>query len=432
MNRKENKKIAVMTAIIMGFMVIAFMPLASATVSSFTVTPSTGLAGAVDSYKVLAATDGVTTLDITIPAGFIAVAPTTGGVLIAEVNFWNTSAKAYYGYASIKSNNTDPTAKVDIYCEFGGDKIATTQNVDYTAGETTTFESGFPSDTSLAIIKLPTKTAPGSIKISINCTAFQLEDVYITIKQFVRNPLTPGNYDFFADGKKATVSITGDEYYGAGVYRLGHWFLRTEGSPIAKVDFWWGWPLDKPVTGDWNDNGKDTIGLYRFGFWILSNSITTPSWDYFVWWGLPTDKPVTGDWNGVGGDTIGLYRCGEWILSDSITDPSRDYNVRWGRATDIPVTGDWNGDGKDTIGLYRNGEWILSDSITDPARDHTVWWGLATDIPITGDWDGDGKDTIGLYRNGEWILSDSITDPSRHYDFWWGLANDKPVTGDWI
>jgi hypothetical protein len=432
MNRKESKKIAVMATIIVGLMMFAFMPMASAGVTSFTVTPGTGLAGAVDSYKALVATDGVTTIDITIPAGFLAVAPTTGGVLIAEVNFWNTSAKAYYGYASIKSNNTDPTTKVDIYCEFGGDKIATTQNVDYAAGATNTFKSGFPSDTSSAIIKLPKVTEDGSIKISINCTAFQLEDVYITIKQFVKNPTTGGDYDFFADGVKETVSITGAEYYGAGVYRLGHWFLRTEDSPIAKVDFWWGGPLDKPVTGDWNDDGKDTIGLYRFGVWILSNSITTPSWDYFVWWGLPFDKPVTGDWNDDGKDTIGLYRDGEWILSDSITTPSRDYNVWWGRATDIPVTGDWNGDGTDTIGLYRDGEWILSDSITTPSRDHNVWWGLATDVPVTGDWNDDGKDTIGLYRNGEWILSDSITTPSRDYDFGWGLATDIPVTGDWI
>ena len=432
MNRKEGKKIAVMTAVIMGFMLFAFMPAASATVTSFTVTPSTGIAGAVDSYKALVTTDGVTTIDITIPAGFIAVAPTTTGVEIAEVDFWNESAKAYYGHATITAG-VDPTTQVDISCEFGGDKITTTDiAVDYTPGAINKFESGFPSDTSSAIIKLPTETAPGSIKISINCTAFQLEDVYITIKQFVKNPTTAGKYNFFADGVKETVSITGAEYYGAGVYRVGDWFLRTEGSPIAKVEFSWGWATSKPVTGDWNGDGKDTIGVCLFGLWSLSNSIDPPSLDYFVWWGLPTDIPVTGDWDGHGTDTIGLYRAGEWILSDSITSPSRNYNVWWGRDSDIPVTGDWDGNGEDSIGLYRNGEWILSNSITSPRRDHTVWWGLATDIPVTGDWDGDGIDTIGLYRNGEWILSDSIIGPSRNYDFWWGLPFDIPVTGDWI
>jgi hypothetical protein len=60
MNRKEGKKIAVMAAVIVGLMMFAFMPLASATVTSFTVTPSTGIAGAVDSYNALVTTDGVT------------------------------------------------------------------------------------------------------------------------------------------------------------------------------------------------------------------------------------------------------------------------------------------------------------------------------------------------------------------------------------
>jgi hypothetical protein len=221
--------------------------------------------------------------------------------------------------------------------------------------------------------------------------------------------------------------------YGGGIYRNGLWALRTEDSPYAKVyRFGWGRAIDIPVTGDWNDDGTDTIGLYRNGEWILSNSIDTPSRDHTVWWGRATDIPVTGDWNDDGTDTIGLYRDGEWILSDSITTPSRDHNVRWGRATDIPVTGDWNGDGTDTIGLYRDGEWILSNSIDTPSRDHTVWRGRATDKPVTGDWNGDGEDTIGLYRDGEWILSNSITTPSRDHDFWWGLATDIPVTGDWI
>ncbi|NQE52901.1 hypothetical protein C5S29_04850 [ANME-1 cluster archaeon GoMg3.2] len=53
MNRKEGKKIAMMAAVIMGVMVIAFLPAASAGVTSFTVTPRTGLAGAVDSYNAL-------------------------------------------------------------------------------------------------------------------------------------------------------------------------------------------------------------------------------------------------------------------------------------------------------------------------------------------------------------------------------------------
>ncbi|MEA1998357.1 MAG: hypothetical protein U9N61_03395, partial [Euryarchaeota archaeon] len=85
MNRKENKKIAVMATIIVGLMMFAFMPAASATVTSFAVTPSTGIAGAVDSYNALVTTDGVTSINITIPAGFIGVVPMSGGVELVRI-----------------------------------------------------------------------------------------------------------------------------------------------------------------------------------------------------------------------------------------------------------------------------------------------------------------------------------------------------------
>jgi hypothetical protein len=130
------------------------MPAASATVTSFTVTPDTGIAGAVQSYSAYVITDGVTSINITIPAGFIAVQPVMGGVEIARVDFYNSSTKAYYGHATITANDTNPTTKVDIYWELGGDAITTTQNVDYAAGATNTFESPF-GDGSLAILELP-------------------------------------------------------------------------------------------------------------------------------------------------------------------------------------------------------------------------------------------------------------------------------------
>ena len=383
MNRKENEKIAVMAVVIMGLMMIAFMPLASATVTSFTVTPGTGIAGAVQSYSAYVITDGVTSINITIPAGFLAVAPTTGGVEIARFDFYNSSTKAYYGSATITANDTNWTSQVDIHCEFGGDAITTTQDVDYAPGKTNTFESDF-GDGSLAIIELPTEALDGSIKITINSTAFLLDAVMTTIKQFVRNPTVAGEYTFYAEDEPATVTIKG---YGGAVHRGRQWILRTENSPLAQVfRTYWGMATDTPITGDWDGDGVDTIGLRRGNQWILSNDVENPVVDIRRNWGMATDKPVVGDWDGDGRDTIGVRRGNQWILSNSNTAPSVAYRVNYGLSTDIPVTGDWNGDSVDTIGVRRGRQWILSNSNTNPSVADRFNYGMSTDTPLTGQW----------------------------------------------
>jgi signal peptidase I len=433
MNRKDGKKIAVMAALIMGFMVIAFMPFASAGVTDFTVTPSTGIAGAVDSYNVLVTTDGVTSINITIPAGFLAVAPTTGGVEVARVDFWNSSTKAYYGYATITANDTNPTTKVDVYCEFGGATATTTQDVDYAPGATNSFVSNVGGDTSSAIIKLPREKRGGSIKITITCTDFQLDDVMIAIRQYVRNPTTAGDYVFSADGVDETVTIRATGGYGGAVHRGRQWILRTENSPLAQVirtD--WGMATDTPITGDWDGDGVDTIGVFRDGQWILSNSNTNPNADIRTNWGMDTDIPVVGNWDGIGGDTIGVFRDGQWILSNSNTNPNADIRTNWGLAGDRPVVGTWAGIGGDTIGVRRGVQWILSNSNTNPTADIRTNWGLGTDTPITEDWDGIGGDTIGVRRGVQWILSNSNINPSVADRFNYGMSTDEPVTGYWV
>ena len=434
LNRRESKKIAVMAAIIVGFMVIAFMPMASAGVTSFTVTPSTGIVGAVQSYSAYVITDGVTSINITIPAGFSAVAPTTGGVEIARLDFHNSSTKAYYGHAIITANDTSSTPNtVDIYWELGGDAITTTQDVDYAPGATNTFESGF-GDGSSAIITLPIGTQKGSIKITINSTAFLLDAVMTDIKQFVRNPTTAGDYTFYANGAGATVTILEEPCpYGGGVRRGRQWILRTDDSPSAEIiRVNWALSTDVAITGDWNGDGIDTIGVRRGRQWILSNSNTEPSVDIRVNWGMDTDIPVVGDWNGDGIDTLGLRRGRQWILSNSNEAPSVAIRVNWGMDTDIPVVGDWNGDGKDTLGLRRGRQWILSNSNTAPVAYHRFHYGLTTDEPITDDWNDDTIDTIGVHRGREWILRNSNSAGPADYRFNYGMSTDEPVTGHWV
>jgi hypothetical protein len=339
MNRKESKKIAVMATVIMGLMVFAFMPLASAGVTSFTVTPSTGLAGVVDSYNALVTTDGVTTINITIPAGFIAVTPTTGGVLIAEVNFWNSTSKAYYGYATIKSSNTNPTTKVDVVCKLGGETATKTQDVDYTAGETSTFESGFACDTSSAIIKLPTVTENGSINITINYTGcpgfnetWRLDDVHISIKQFVRNPATADDYVFSADGVDATVTITAPSGHCA-IWRNGVWYVDSDGNHIADLYYWQGIAGDTPLIGDFNNDGTPDIAVWRTGIWYIDTNLDNVP-DMWLFQGIAGDIPLVGDINSDGKTDIAVFRAGVWYV-DTNLDNIIDMWIWYGIAGDI-------------------------------------------------------------------------------------------------
>jgi len=423
MNKREGKKIAVMAAIIVGLMMFAFMPLASAEVTSFSVTPSTGLVGAVDSYNVLVTTTGVSAINITIPAGFIAVAPTTGGVLIAEVNFWNSTKKAYYGHATITSNDTNWTEQVKVYCEFGGDSITTIQNVDYTAGATTTIESGFTSDTSSAVIKLPTETARGSIKIDINCTAFYLDDVMIAIKQFVRNPLICGGYEFSADEKSAMVSIAGPS--GRAIaFRDGVWFVDTNGNHIANQVFGYGLPTDIPLV--WDIEGPNGVAIFRDGLWFVDTTGNHVA-DLVFGYGIAGDVPLVGDMNRGGRcDDIAVFRDGLWSV-DTTGDHLADLVFGYGIPNDVPLVGDFNNDGLDDIAVFRAGVWFV-DTTGDHLADLVFGYGIAGDVPLVGDFMREGRDRVAVFRNGEWLVDTTGTYVATLV-FGYGIAGDVPLVG---
>jgi hypothetical protein len=416
MNRKEGKKIAVMAAVIVGLMMFAFMPLAS-----------TGLAGAVDSYNMLVTTDGVSEINITIPKGFIAVAPTTGGVLLAEVNFWNSTIKAYYGHATITSNDTNWTEQVKVYCEFLGDSMESVQNVNYTAGATTTIESNFTSDTSTAIIELPTEDADGSIKISINCTEFQLDDVMIAIKQCVRNP-TAKSYEFIADGESAWVDITGPSGRGI-VFRDGVWFVDRNGDHIADVVFNYGTTGDVPLV--W---GANRVAIFNNGKWTVKD-IGDLQPDLVFYYGIGEDVPLVGDMNRDGIVDIAVFRNGTWFVHTSVATITSyspvgvDLEFPYGIGEDVPLVGDMNRDGTDDIAVFRNGTWFI-DITGFHAVDRTIPYGIPGDEPLVGDFDRDGIDDIAVFRDGIWyvdITGLGILPPTFKYTY--GIVGDVPLVG---
>jgi hypothetical protein len=190
-----------------------------------------------------------------------------------------------------------------------------------------------------------------------------------------------------------------------------------------------------PVVGDWNGDGRTTVGWYRDGRWRLRNSNTAGPADIVISFGRSGDLPVVGDWNRDGRSSIGVYRAGTWHLRMATSGAGGDLSFGFGRTGDIPLVGDWNGDGRDTIGIVRDGAWHLRNSLTGGDTQVLFNYGRVTlgDVPVVGDWNGNGRSTPGIIRDGTWHLRNRASGGHGEIVFSYGrlTRGDLPVIGDW-
>jgi len=182
-----------------------------------------------------------------------------------------------------------------------------------------------------------------------------------------------------------------------------------------------------PVTGDWDGDGKDTIGVVcRAGaslVWSLVNGLGGgPSYPPFGFGDAGRCWPVTGDWNGDGRDGVGVAcRDGieiSWALTDELAAGPPSYPVfGYGNADEChPIAGDWDGDHHDGVGVAcRQGQEItygLLNPLTNGAPSvEPFGFGNATECdPVAGDFDGDGRASVGVACRQNPVLA-------------WGLMN---------
>lgn len=223
-----------------------------------------------------------------------------------------------------------------------------------------------------------------------------------------------------------------------GIFRPSNaaFFLKNANNTgFADTVITFGNPTDLSVTGDWNNDGIDTVGIFRNGTFFLKNTNVTGFSDISFFLGGPGDLPVAGDWNGDGITTVGVFRNGTFFLRNSNSGGPPDAIFNLGQAGDLPIAGDWNGDGIDTVGVYRpsTGQFFLKNTNSTGFADIAfVYGGNPGDLPVTGDWNGDGKTTIGLYRTGSFLLRNSNTSGIADVVFNLGNPGDTPVSGNWI
>ncbi|HYN19730.1 MAG TPA: PQQ-dependent sugar dehydrogenase, partial [Thermoanaerobaculia bacterium] len=115
--------------------------------------------------------------------------------------------------------------------------------------------------------------------------------------------------------------------------------------------------------------------------------------------------PLAGDWDGDGRTSLGLYEPKSGLFRLKGTPESSDLLLTFhpsaaGRNA-VPLAGDWDGDGKDSVGFYepKTSTFELKNTYHGDRAELSFRFGPPRNrwLPITGDWDGDGKDGVGFY-----------------------------------
>jgi hypothetical protein len=193
----------------------------------------------------------------------------------------------------------------------------------------------------------------------------------------------------------------------------------------------------RPLAGDWDGDGRDTLGLYDPADRKFSLRDATPSGDPDVTTppiGRFGATPFVGDWDGVGRDEVGVYEplTRRFSFYSSTGAQGRPSQV-FGATGDLPIIGDWDGDRVDDIGTYSPGSQTFSLLLPDGSV-RTETFGSVNDTPVVGDWNGDGADDIGVFRSSShrFLLATRSADGTqviRSMKF--GTTGDVPVIGDW-
>ena len=207
-----------------------------------------------------------------------------------------------------------------------------------------------------------------------------------------------------------------------GVYRpstLSFQLRNSNTAGPADINTSFGIAGDLPITGDWDGNGIDDVGIFRPGtgqFKLRGLFGLTVTMNF----GQNGDLPVAGDWNGDGIDTVGVFRpaTGEWFLTNgpntNNTTPPVNFQFVFGQNGDLPIVGDWNGDGFDTPGVLRSGssQFFLSNGFQGITDIGPFTFGSFGTKPVAGDWDGNGVATIGVFNPGTGTMSLNNTNTS--------------------
>jgi subtilisin family serine protease len=336
----------------------------------------------------------------------------------------------------------------------GGTLSITTTDVTGSAGYSSgNYTSSFGGTSSAC----PLAAGVGALVLSVNpnLTWRQVKSVLEQSADKIVDPNYPGydangHSDYFGYGRvnaqRAVALAVAGGPDTPGIYTGPAFFLRNSStSGPANFTFTYGaaGATIKPVTGDWDGNGTDTVGIYdsSTGTFFLKNSNAPGAADLAFDYGPPGAVPLVGDWDGDGTDTVGIYvpATGAFFLRNSNTPGPADVAFIYGpsASTLVPVAGDWDGNGTSTIGLYdpSNGAFFLRNSNAPGAADLTFFFGAggAGVTPLVGDWNNDGADSIGIYvsSTGAFFVKNTNASGAADWLYIYGAVGATPLAGNW-
>lgn len=228
-----------------------------------------------------------------------------------------------------------------------------------------------------------------------------------------------------------------EDSVGAFDPNTGQWHLRDSEGEVTT--FYFGAPGDMPLAGDWNNDGVDTVGVYRPSNQTVylrnSNSTGVAHTSFLI--GNPGDLAIAGDWNADGFDTVSLYRptTGQVFIFNSITTPVVEIQYYFGVPGDKPFAGDFDADGIDTVGLHRESSGLVyfTNGHETAFADNEFYFGIPNDRLIAGDWGiVDLIDTPAVFRpsNTTWYFRHTNTQGFADSQFVWGQSHWLPVAGN--
>src|SRR3989344_2085490 len=161
--------------------------------------------------------------------------------------------------------------------------------------------------------------------------------------------------------------------------------------------------------------------------------------DYIITLGMSGDKPIAGDWDNDGIDTIGVFRPtqGKFYLRNTNSQGNADITATFGTNGDLPIAGDWNNDGIDSVGVFRptNGMFYLRNTNSAGPADASFAFGTKGDLPIAGDIDGSKKSgnhyvIISVKEKDVISNDDDVSKEPLPNRIWFGLNGN--ITSNWI